>query len=168
MKKSISILTIFISSILIAPNAVAASSEVTWTDYEKYRDIREGNENRKSFRERTFKSFEKHFILLASSLPEKQVLKIDVTDVDLAGDVNIGGINQVRVVKQIYSPRMTFSYQLLDESGKVIQEENVELRDMNFMSGSNSKYRNQSLGYEKRMLDKWFKEALSELIVEKK
>ena len=167
MKKSISILTIFILSILLVPNAMAASSEVTWTDYKKYRDIREGNEGRKSFRERTFKNFEKHFSQLASTLPENQILKIEVTDVDLAGDTNAGGINRTRIVKEIYFPKMTFSYQLLGENDKIIKQENVKLKDMNFMSGNSLKYRNQALGYEKRMLDKWFKDTFSELIIEK-
>jgi hypothetical protein len=54
MKKSMSILTLFISSVLLMPSVMAASSEVTWTDYKSYRDIHQGNENRKSFRERTF------------------------------------------------------------------------------------------------------------------
>jgi len=168
MKKLISIVTILFSSVLLIPNAMAASSEVTWTDYKSYRDIHEGNENRKSFRERTFHNFEKHFAQLAATLPEKQTLKIEVTDVDLAGDTNAGGINRMRVVKDIYFPRLNFSYQLLDENSKVIKSEEVVLKDMNSMSGSNLRYRNTALGYEKRMLDKWFKETFSELIIKKK
>ena len=148
-------------------NAIAASSEVTWTDYKKYRDIREGNENRKNFRERTFKGFEKHFAKLAQQLPENYTLKIDVTDVDLAGDTNAAGIHRMRIIKDIYFPRMNFSYQLVDENSKEIKAEEVVLRDMNFMSGSNLKYRNQSLGYEKKMLDDWFKDTFSELILKK-
>ena len=166
MKKSISILILCISSVLLMPNAMAASSEVTWADYKKYRDINAGEQNRKSFRERTFKQFEKHFAQLAAKLPEKQRLKIEVTDVDLAGDTHAAGINRTRIIKDIYFPRLNFSYQLLDESGKVVKSADVVLRDMNFMSGSNLKYRNKSLGYEKKMLDKWFKDTFSEVIVE--
>lgn len=169
MKNSIyTAATLLISTVLLMPNAIAANSEVTWTDYKKYRDIHEGNEGRKSFRERTFKDFEKHFSELAAQLPEKQTLKIDVTDVDLAGDTHAGGINRMRIVKDIYFPRMNFSYQLVDEGGKVLKSEDVVLKDMNFMSGSNIKYRNKSLGYEKKMLDEWFDETFSELVVESK
>jgi len=167
MKQTILIITLLTTSFLLSPNAFAASSEVTWTDYKSYRDINEGNEGRKQFRERTFKDFEKHFAKLAATLPEGQTLKIDVTDVDLAGDTNAGGINRMRIVKHMYSPRMNFSYQLLDADGKVIQSEEVVLKDMNFMSGSNLKYRNKSLGYEKKMLDDWFEETFKALIVSK-
>jgi len=167
MKQSTYIVTLLLSTLLLAPSVFAASSEVTWTDYKSYRDIDSGNENRKSFRERTFKSFEKHFSKLAATLPEGQVLKIDVTDVDLAGDTNAAGINQTRIVKQIYIPRMNFSYQLLDGTGKVIQSDEVVVKDMNFMLGNQLKYRNKSLGYEKKMLDDWFEKTFKELIIKK-
>jgi hypothetical protein len=167
MKNSILIVTLLTASFFLSPNVFAATSEVTWTDYKSYRDIDPGNENRKSFRERTFKSLEKHFTELAESLPKDQVLKIDVTDVDLAGDTNAAGIHRTRIIKQIYSPRMNFSYQLIDVDGKVIKSDDVVLRDMNFMSGNNLKYRSQSLGYEKKMLDDWFEETFKGLIVDK-
>ena len=167
MKQSILMVTLLTSALLMAPGAFAASSDVTWTDYKSYRDIDAGNENRKSFRERIFKDFEKHFAKLAATLPEGQVLKIDVTDVDLAGDTHAAGINRTRIVKQIYMPRMNFSYQLLDGDGKVIQADEVVVKDMNFMSGNSLKYRNKSLGYEKKMLDDWFDKTFKELIVKK-
>jgi hypothetical protein len=150
------------------PSAFAATTEVTWGDYKKFRDIDAGNENRKSFRERTLKDFEKHFAKLAEALPENQVLKINVTDVDLAGDTHVGGINRTRIVKEIYAPRLNFSYELVDESGQVIKAETVVVKDMSFMSGSNLKYRNKSLGYEKKMLDDWFKDTFSNVVQAKK
>ena len=146
----------------------AATSEVTWKDYEKYRDIYPGNESRKHFRERTFKNFEKHFAKLAQSLPEGLTLKIVVTNVDLAGDTHIGGIHRLRIIKELYSPQLTFSYQLLGADDAEITSAAVELRDMNFMMGSNLRYRNDSLGYEKQMLDDWFKESFNDRIVDKK
>ncbi|PKI14086.1 DUF3016 domain-containing protein [Colwellia sp. 12G3] len=167
MKQSIYIVTLLISTLLLTPSVFAASSEVTWTDYKSYRDINEGNEGRKQFRERTFKSIEKHFAKLAATLPADQILKIDVTDVDLAGDTLAGGINRTRIIKHMYSPRMNFSYQLLDANGTVMQSEDVVVKDMSFMSGSNLKYRNESLGYEKKMLDDWFEKTFKELIISK-
>ncbi|GAA0811143.1 DUF3016 domain-containing protein [Colwellia asteriadis] len=165
MKKLV-LLSALMVSILIAPNTFAATSEVTWGDYKKFRDIDEGNENRKSFRERTFKEFEKHFAKLAETLPEDQVLKIEVTDVDLAGDTRFSGVNQMRIIKDNYFPRINLSYNLVDQDGKSIKAETVVIKDMNFMMGSHLKYRNESLTYEKQMLDDWFKETFEALIVE--
>jgi len=148
--------------------AYAATSEVIWTDYEKYRDIRPSNNGgRKHFRETTFKNFEKHFTKLAESLPEGQVLKIEVTDVDLAGDTHAGGINNMRIVKDIYFPRMNFSYQLVNADGSEIIAAEVVAKDMNFMRSSSLKYRNDSLRYEKKMLDDWFFKTFKDHIVEK-
>jgi hypothetical protein len=120
---------------------------------------------KKHFRERTFNEFEKHFAKLAESLPEDQLLKIEVTDVDLAGDTNAAGINRVRIIKELYIPRMEFSYQLLDANSKVVLADEVKLKDMNFMSNSQLKYRNKALGYEKKMLDDWFETTFESLIV---
>lgn len=168
MKKlTITLLAMF--TVVLLPNVVyAATSEVTWTDHEKYRDIHSGNEGRKHFRERTFKSFEKHFAKLAEDLPKGQTLKVNVTDVDLAGDTRSGGINQLRIIKDIYFPRMNFSYELTDTDGSIITSGEIILKDMNFMMGSNSKYRNKSLSYEKVMLDDWFAKTFKEFVVEKK
>jgi hypothetical protein len=167
MKQSILLVTLLTASFLLVPNAFAATSEVTWTDYKSYRDIDSGNDGRKQFRERTFKDLEKHFAKLAEMLPAGQTLKIDVTDVDLAGDTHHGGVNRTRIVKEIYSPRMNFSYQILDADGSVIKSDDVVVKDMNFMSGSSLKYRNKSLGYEKKMLDEWFNETFKKMIVTK-
>jgi hypothetical protein len=156
MKKLMITLLALFTFVSLLPVAYAATSEVTWTDHEKYRDIYSGSDGRKSFRERTFKNLEKHFAKLAENLPEGQMLKINVTDVDLAGDARSGGINQLRVVKEIYYPRMNFSYELINTDGSIITSDEIVLKDMNFMMGSNLKYRNKSLGYEKKMLDDWF------------
>ena len=153
------LLTLLMISSLSIPSAFSATTKVTWGDYKKFRDIYSGNEHRKSFRERTLKDFEKHFAKLAATLPENQVLHIDVTDVDLAGDTHINGIDQTRIVKNSYFPRLNFSYQLVNETGEVIKKETVVLKDMNFMSGTQLKYRTKALGYEKKMLDDWFNDT---------
>jgi len=167
MKQSISVVALLLSTLVTVPSTFAATSEVTWSDYKSYTDINEGTHGRKQFRESTFKSFEKHFSKLVTTLPEGQILKIDVTDVDLAGDTHVAGINRTRVIKNVFFPRMNFSYKLLDADGKVIKFDDVVVKDMSFMSGSNLKYRNQSLGYEKKMLDDWFKNTFKPLIVSK-
>lgn len=167
--KKLPILFISILTLTIMQSQVfAASSEVTWTEPEKYRDIRPGNENRKSFQDRIFSSFEKHFSQLAERLPEGQTLKIDVTNVDLAGDTHAAGINQTRIVKEMYPPRMNFSYQLVNADGSIAQAETVELKDMSFMMNRALKYRNTSIGSEKKMLDDWFFETFKDVLVEKK
>jgi hypothetical protein len=86
-----------------------------------------------------------------------------VSDLDLAGQVwpasfvGLGhGTSDVRVIKNIDIPRMKFSYQLVDESGQVLQQAEVNLKDMSFQERSNHLFRNEPLRYEKNMLKRWF------------
>ena len=159
MKKMSTIIVAMLSVFILLPNAMAASSEVTWTSPEKYRDIHPGEENKKRFQERVMKNLEEHILKLAEKLPEGQSIKMNVTDVDLAGDVNHGSIHRVRVVKDLYFPRMKFEYELVSSDGKTIDKGEVDLKDMNFLRTGHLKYRTDSLGHEKKMLDDWFKDT---------
>ncbi len=164
MKKQLLTLLIFsglCGTIFGITSAHAADVKVTWTEPGKYRDIYSGNQGKKRFRENTFKELEKHLLKLAKVLPESQLLEIEVLDVDLAGDVHAGGMHNIRVIKEIYSPRIKFSYKLINADKAVIHSDNVNLKDMNFMMGNSSKYRNKSLGYEKELLDDWFDSTFS-------
>lgn len=163
------IVTLISSVFLLLPLvAIAGKSEVVWSHYEKYRDIDSGRESRQSFRERTFEEFDRHFAKLSQKLPQGQTLKINVTDVDLAGETRKGSINQFRVVKEIYYPRINFSYEIVNIDSSIITSGEVALKDMNFMRGSSAKYRNKTLGYEKRMLDIWFADTFKKYTTEKK
>jgi hypothetical protein len=162
MNKVITFLIFTAAALVPFTNVQAADVEVKWTNSDKYSDIDAGEEHRKHFKERTFKSFEKHFSKLAAKLPENQKLVLDIANIDLAGDVRHGGMNRIRVVKDIYFPRMEFTYQLLNSDNTVVKGEDVSLKDMGFLMGNGLKYRNQSLGYEKKMLDDWFKDTFAE------
>lgn len=143
----------------------AAEVKVTWEEPESYSDVRPSNETRKRFRDRTFSQLEAHIVELAQSLPESQTLSITVTNVDLAGEVwpsqfvgfGMGGPNDIRVIRRIDIPRITFSYSLSDENEQVIvSEDDVTIKDMNFMESAIRRHRNDPLSYEKNMLDDWF------------
>ena len=166
MKRLTMVIALLMSFIFIAPMAVAAMAEVTWIKPDKYRDIRAGEENRKRFEARVLKSLEGHLVKLAEKLPADQVLKIDVTDLDLAGDVWLN-VREIRIVEDLYFPSMAFSYQLLNAEQAVVKEDQVKLKDMSFLTTSNLRYRNKAFGYEKKMLDDWFKDTFSDHLVEK-
>lgn len=165
MKQSIMHLIIALVILVLWTEVEAAEVEVKWSNPDKYSDIDAGEAHRKHFKERTFKSFEKHFAELAATLPEQQKLILDITDVDLAGDVNFGGMKRIRVIKSIYFPRINFNYQLLNADNTVIKGEEVSLKDMGFISHTSLRYRNETLNYEKEMLDDWFKKTFAENII---
>ncbi len=86
-----------------------------------------------------------------------QKLEVIVSDVDLAGDyLPSGSTSQdVRVIREIYIPRIRLSFKLLDEHGKVINEGERRLSDMDFMNDLRLAGRNDPLFYDKNLLSDW-------------
>jgi hypothetical protein len=168
MTKVLSILlsiSVFSGTLFVQPFVEAANVEVTWTAPEKYRDIYSGNEGRKSFRKKVFRKLEQHISKLAEALPESQLLEIEITDVDLAGDVHMGGINQIRVIKGIYFPRINLKFKLTDANKSIIHTGKEKLKDMNFMMSVSLRYRNKTFGYEKQLLDDWFENEFANYVM---
>lgn len=148
-----------------------AEVEIEWDKPEKYRDVKPSNESRKRFREVTFEHINEYMHKLAVALPDNKKLLMKVSDLDLAGEVwpasfvGFGSSgSDVRVIKNIDIPRMNFSYQLLDESGEVLQQAEVKLKDMSFLDRGNSFFKSETLRYEKNMLKRWFNEEFDSLI----
>jgi hypothetical protein len=151
-------------SLFLAQSTFAAKLDVNWLKPETYHDIRAGEQNRKTFQKRTFKILEKHLMKLASKLSHEQTLKITIHDLDLAGEIDFSATRQIRILREPYSPRVTLSYQLLEGNEKVIVAGDDKLKNMSFLQSNNLHYRNESLGHEKKMLDKWFKGVFFQFI----
>lgn len=145
---------------MFASSAFAGEAKVTWQDPDKYSDIRPGNESRDSFKERVFKEFDLMFSSMAKKLPDGYQMEITVTDLDLAGDVNgmysrVG--RDIRVIKELYWPRMSFSYILKNEKSEIVGSAKEDIKDMNFMSSFGNHPSGSSFDYEEKMLNDWFK-----------
>ncbi|MDX3773107.1 DUF3016 domain-containing protein [Chromatiaceae bacterium AAb-1] len=157
---------LLLSSLLAMPavaEIAAAEAEVTFKEPEKYTDIRPAADTRARFQERVLKQFEGFFKDMATQLPEGYKWQVTVTDIDLAGDVDpfIGRTGQpIRVVKDIYSPAVRFSYTLHDATGTEVAAGDERLRDMSFMQRTSTLSRNTEFEYEKRMLNEWFSKNL--------
>ncbi|GAA5134817.1 DUF3016 domain-containing protein [Thalassotalea piscium] len=164
MKNLFSTLTLAAVFVAFLPQANAGEAQVVWQNPDKYRDVDAGDGHRTKFKERTFSQLEQHFNKLAEQLPQGYMLKIEVSDLDLAGDVNQGGINRLRIVKDIFYPRIDFSYQLLSADKVVVSENEIKLKDMNFLMRNSSRYNSSSLAHEKKMLDSWFKDTFTEFL----
>jgi hypothetical protein len=144
---------------------------IKWIEPKKFRDVRHPTMSGKRYRDSVLLELETFFTLLGEGLPEGHNLNLRVTDLDLAGTVQSpamaglrnfsnGGIEYYRIVRDIDIPRMTFSYELVDHQGKVLQQDDVDLKDMSFLSRAGSVNKNTSLRYEKEMISRWFKETL--------
>ncbi len=151
---------LLLGAMMASSLAWAGDVSVRWEKPDDYTDIRPTNESRDGFRDRVCKELGKVFEGYGKKLPDGVKLEITVLDLDLAGDVRpmMHGNNDIRIVKDIYWPRMTINYVLKDASGKVLSEATKEeIKDMNFLMASHIPTGNTSLFYEEKMLDDWFR-----------
>jgi hypothetical protein len=138
----------------------AGDAKVTWGDMDKFSDVDSRREMKQDFHERVQKEFGMVFSNLAKKLPTGYQLEVDVTDLDLAGEVrgqSIGFGLDIRVLREIYWPKMSFSYVLKDEKGAVVGSGKEELRDMNYLHNIRMPTGNTSFEYEEKMLQDWFR-----------
>lgn len=94
----------------------------------------------------------------AKMLQPGQKLDIVITDVDRAGSYLPSGatLDPIRVVKDVYPPRMTLHFRLLDAQGQVIREGERKLSDLGFMYDNPGGFSSTDpLRYEKHMIDRW-------------
>ena len=136
--------------------------KVEWQDPNSFRDVKSSGDIQSRYEKRTFEQLTKSLNKQAAKLlkPE-QKLEMVVTDLDLAGDVRptFGATtHDLRVVKNIYPPRITFSYKIL-QGDKVIMAGDEKLTDMNFMYSVN-KMNDKPYRYENKMLESWLKKTV--------
>ena len=145
-------------------SASAGEAKVVWQDPDGYTDIRPGNQSIKSMRSGIEKSIGGEFSELAGQLPEGYVLDVTVTDLDLAGEIDpipTRSMDQIRVLKDIYFPRMTFDYRLTGSDGAVLlAEQKVELKDMQYLSNMRVTRSSEAFYSERRMVRDWFSKQL--------
>lgn len=132
--------------------ARAATVDVTFVEPDKYTDAGRGIET-----ERTTQALAEFFQAYGKRLPANQALKIEVTDVDLAGELRWGrAAHDIRVLRgRADWPRMDLRY-TLTENGRVLKSGEARLADMGYLQHSLGPRYRQALGYEQRMIDEWF------------
>lgn len=136
-----------------------ATVEVIFYEPEKFTDVRDGYMGSDKGREATLDTLKDYLTGRAvRGLTAGQKLAITVTDVDLAGDFEPWRGSQwgdVRIVKDIYPPRLTLVFHLTDADGTVLKEGKRDLRDLAFMIKMTMGFRDDPLRHEKALLDDW-------------
>ncbi len=92
-------------------------------------------------------------------LPAGQELKIDVLDIDLAGRIRLNAGRDIRVLNGGADWPMIEVRYTLESGGKTLKSSSERIADMNYFQShvqSPSQSR-ESLYYEKRMLEDWFR-----------
>lgn len=142
-----------------APTASTAAVSVELGDFDTMRETRYLRGVQRRDTERSIQALATWLTKRAEAvLPSGQHLEIVLDDVDLAGEYIPGGrvdMQNVRVVKDIYAPRIELSWRLDDASGTRIDEGKAVLTDIAFLSSR--PIANDPLRYEKRMLGDWLR-----------
>jgi len=69
--------------------------------------------------------------------------------------------SDIRIMRDIYPPRITLQYTLKDASGRIVDEGEAKLSDTGYLHNLGLKSDSDPLRYEKRLIDDWVKRELS-------
>lgn len=135
--------------------ATSADITVNFTDPDKFTDVRDSvNGGASKYYLEELARYLKE--VAARRLTAGQKLTVTFTDIDLAGDIPPGSIHDVRIIKEIYIPRMEFHFQLVDAAGAVIKDGDRRLSDLSFMQNLRPPFsQNEPLRYDKALLEDW-------------
>ena len=117
-----------------------------------------------SDKDRVIKELQSHFDKLGAKLPPGQDLTVEVLDIDLAGRIEpqfrFG--NDVRILKgRADWPVIQLRYRI-ESQGKVLRSGDARVDDKSYLDRFNRYSANESLRYEKRMLDDWFNTVMKQ------
>lgn len=137
--------------------------KITWQEPTKYTDIVATGQLQSRFENKLFNTLTDELNGIASKvLKPGEVLMMDVTNVDLAGDVRPSfgeTATNIRVVKDVYPPKINFRYKIM-QGNRVVMSGNEKLQDMFFMGGIQPVVQRPFM-YESNLLRHWFNKSIA-------
>jgi len=135
----------------------AGKVEVSFIQPERFVDAGRGEVER----ERTLKSLREHLSSFAARLPDAQTLRVEVLDVDLAGEQNPTSLRDTRVLRgRADGPHIKLRWSL-EEGGRALRSADETLSELHYFFAKPAVERYGDLPYEKRMLDQWFQDKVA-------
>lgn len=143
-----------------APARTIARADVVFFEPKKFTDVRDssmGDYERTTYLDQ----IRDHLLEQAKYyVPEGHQLSVTFTDIDMAGDFEPWRgprFDDIRIVKDIYPPRMVLAFRLVDAEGHVVKEGKRDLRDLAFMMKITMTFRDDSVRHEKALIDDWLR-----------
>ena len=143
-------------SALAATAHGAGTVQLSFVRPENFADVRD----RTYSREQNLKALEQVFTTVAQPyVADGQTLKIEVLDVDLAGEVRPGArAHDVRVLRgRADWPRITLRWSI-EGAGAAPRSGEAVVQDMAYLQRIPPAMSDTALVYERRMLDEWFRQ----------
>ena len=149
--------TCLLAALAALPAARAAGTvDVSFVNAGQFSDAGRGLVDR----ERTLKSLADHLRSLGPRLADGQTLRVEVLDVDLAGEIEPVRTDELRILRgRADWPRINLRFRL-SAGEQSLKSGEQRIADMNYLSVLRGHdLRQIDLAYEKRMLTKWFDES---------
>jgi hypothetical protein len=158
MSTRINALSLAVALLAAAGAQAAGSVEVRWVQPELFSDIG----TRPWERESTLKALGEYLQQLGRQLPDGQTLQLEVTDVDLAGEIDHATWHETRILRgRADWPRIALRYTLLVD-GRAMKAGEARLSDLGYLGPPYlNTLRQTELGYEKQMLERWFRDTFA-------
>jgi len=134
--------------------------DVTYVSPENFSDFKDSFLETEKGREWLESQLTAHLKKMAQDLvPAGTKLEVKFTDINLAGEYEPQRgprFDDVRIFREIYPPRMTLQFRLLDADGKEIARGERRIIDTNFQFNA-APYDNDPLRYDKVLLTDWLR-----------
>jgi hypothetical protein len=150
-----------------APRALQADGPVSvkWDDPAKFTELRQSSNRFEAERGDWVQQLARYVQTSAAKpLQAGQTLDVTLVDIKRAGDYEPWHGprgSDIRIMRDIYPPRITLQYTLKDASGRIIDEGDARLSDSGYLHNIGLKSDTDPLRYEKRLIDDWVKRQLT-------
>ena len=144
-------------------NPPSGTVSVTHADPAGFSEARNAPQESERARQAWIDALSQHLAERAArALPEGERLEVHITDIQRAGGFEPWRgpqAAQLRMVRDIYPPRIVLEFKRLAPDGRVLQAGSRTLRDTAFMMRPDL-YPNDPLRHEKALLDDWVRKEL--------
>lgn len=151
------VIPLALAAVMAGSAHAAGVVEVAFVEPERFTDIGRSAADRG----RVQATLDSHMQRWASRLADGQTLRIEVLDVDLAGEVrHTGSARELRVLTgRADVPRMTLRY-TLKEGDRVLRQGESRLVELGYLEQPQPRG-SSALPHETRLLDDWFDQTLA-------
>ena len=149
-----------------APRALPESGPVSvhWNDPSTFTEVRQSGNRWAASEGNWLQDLAQYMRKRAQAqLAPGERLDLTIVDVDRAGQFEPWrgiDLQNVRIIRDRYPPRMTVAFRRYDASGAVVAEGERKLIDPAFMLGASPMNNTDPLRYEKHMIDTWLRREL--------
>ena len=159
----ITLLGLFTVGTLFAADSTKTVSriKVTFVTPEKFTDVKDDWISSDGYRDHVLEELKAQIESIARTcLAEGQQLEVKVTDIDLAGDFEPArgvDFNHIRILREIYPPRMELEFRLIGADGKVVSEGKRHLQGLGYLMTAVLPT-SDPLRYDKDLIRSWMRQ----------